>query len=163
MTLRKWEWLSFLIAVAGIALALFGVVALLSRLGDADTTWLTWLTALSAVGGGALFALNGVIHIPLKVRIDDAGISTRRGIARTRTVAWSELDNLWVAKQGSLVALISTSAPKAPTDPRDAWYATRLHVRTGAVIGAIRPDALEQAQAGVRRHGRRELPVIYQH
>lgn len=163
MTLRKWEWPSFLIAVGGIALALFGVFALLPRLGDAHSSWLTWLTTLMAIGGSVLLAIVGLVHIPLKVRIDDAGISTRRGIARTRTVAWSELDNLWVAKQGSLVALISTSAPKTPADPRNAWYATRLHVRTSAIIGAIRPDALEQVQAGVRRHGRRELPVIYQH
>lgn len=163
MTLRKWEWPSFLIAVGGIALALFGVFALLRGLGDPGASWATWLTTLSALCGGLLFMTVGFIRIPLKVRIDDTGICTRRGITTPRTIAWNQLDNLWVAKQGSLVALISTSAPKNRTDPHDAWYATRLHVRTSAIVGAIRPDALEQVQAGVRRHGRRELPVIYQH
>lgn len=162
MTVRKWEWLTFVLLVVGVGLTVEVILTIIDIVGGGQASWLTWFSVV----GQAILAASGLFFglgwTPLRVTIDDRGITWRRG-TMTRVCAWSDLDNLWIAKKGTAVALISTSAPASPVHPWDWIQAKRLHVAPGAVIGCIRHDALAQVESGVRRHGRRELPVVYQH
>ena len=160
--MRKWEWLTFILLVVGVGLTIEVILTLTDTMKAGQASWITRLAVVGQAIVAALSLFFGLGWTPLRVTIDDRGITWRRG-TMTRVCAWSELDNLWIAKKGTAVALISTSAPAGPVHPWDRVQAKRLHVAPGAVIGCIRHDALAQVEAGVRRHGRRELPVVYQH
>lgn len=162
MTVRKWEWLTFVLLVVGVTLTIEATLTIIGIVGDQQASWLTWLSTVGQAVLAVLSLFFGLGWTPLRVTIDDHGIAWRRG-TMTRVCAWSDLDNLWIAKKGQAVALISTSAPAGLIHPWDWIQAKRLHVAPGAVVGCIRHDALAQVEAGVRRHGRRELPVVYQH
>lgn len=162
MTVRKWEWLTFMLLLGGIGMGVHLLVRLTATdLGSAH--WPLWV----GVAGQGLAAIvciaNGLRWTPLTVTIDDTGITSRRG-PRHRFAAWADLENLWVAKRGQAVSLISTSAPKPSfAHPWDWIQARRLGVAPDALLGSIRPDMLAAVESGVRCHGRRELPVVYAH
>lgn len=161
MTVRKFEWLTFGSLVAGLVLAGFGVgTAVRTASGTAAPG--TWVGVVVLGVAAVWFTAQGIWWTPAKVTIDDTGIRSARG-PFTRMSRWRDLDNLWVAKRADAVSLVSSSAPRQRVHPWDWIQARRLGVAPHQVIGSIRADELEHVEKAVRRHGRRELPVVYQH
>ena len=162
VTLRKWEWPTFLIGLIGIG-ALAVAIALIQRAAaGAGASWLLWVVVGVCILLGLVAVIGAVAATPLQLRIDDAGITQRRGWL-VRHVPWSRAENLWVAKRGSAVSVVSSTAVPTSVHPFDVLQARRLNVRPDHVIGSIRPDQLAQLESGVRVHGQRELPVVYAH